>query len=107
MPLGVFGVWWNRHAVARVGWPSLRALGPLFVVLLMQIHYLVFMIPKLGPSNDVDLFFSVYFTLAFVVGLVLDTRLTDESKAVSTRYLILSAAAGGSIPALLFNLLAG
>jgi hypothetical protein len=40
--------------------------------LLYQITYFFFMIPKLGPLKDVDLFFSVYLTIAFTAGLLTD-----------------------------------
>lgn len=40
--------------------------------LLYQFVYFFFMIPKLGPLKDIDLFFSVYLTIAFTAGLLVD-----------------------------------
>jgi len=46
----------------------LLALG----LLAWQSFYLVFMVPKLGPRQDIDLFFGVYVTIAFCAGLAAD-----------------------------------
>jgi hypothetical protein len=37
-----------------------------------QVYYFVFMIPKMGPLVDVDLFFTTYLTVAFMAGAMLD-----------------------------------
>lgn len=39
---------------------------------LWQVFYFFFMIPRLGPTNDIDLFFSVYITVPFFAGWLLD-----------------------------------
>jgi hypothetical protein len=37
-----------------------------------QLHYMFFMIPKMGPTRDIDLFFTTYVVLAFTTGWLLD-----------------------------------
>ena len=37
-------------------------------------YFMVFMIPKFGPRNDVDLFFIQYITFSFFAGHLLDRR---------------------------------
>jgi hypothetical protein len=46
----------------------LLALG----LLAWQGFYMLFMVPKLGPRQDIDLFFAVYITVAFCAGLAAD-----------------------------------
>ncbi|MGM0983738.1 MAG: hypothetical protein ACQEXG_09965 [Pseudomonadota bacterium] len=61
-----------------------------------QLYYFVFMIPKLGPFLDIDLFFSFYLILAVVAGAMCDkclSVLTEKSQQV-VRYYLLSACAG-------------
>lgn len=66
-----------------------------------SIAYLLLMMPKLGPMQDLDLFFSSYLALAFVAGMQLErcsqrTRtmlllVWFASSAVSTAYLFMLA----------------
>jgi hypothetical protein len=49
-------------ALALIGW---------------QGFYLVFMVPKLGPERDIDLFFGVYAVVAFCAGLAADALWPD------------------------------
>jgi hypothetical protein len=44
-----------------------------------HLYYLAFMVPRLGPTADVDLFFPTYLTVAFVAGLLLDTTRTART----------------------------
>ena len=39
-------------------------------IIALHLHYLLFMIPKLGPVQDIDLFFQVFVVLAFFAGYV-------------------------------------
>jgi len=64
------------------------------------------MIPKLGPRQDVDLFFSAYLTAAFLVGTLLD-RLVGRSASRSRNVLFVSAAALGAAAASLAFLAVG
>ena len=50
-------------------------------LVLVQLYYIVFMVPRLGPIGDVDLFFTTYLTLAFMAGLLLDVVRTDATPA--------------------------
>ena len=47
--------------------------------LVLQALYFLFMIPKLGPLRDIDLFFTVYLTVGFVAG-VLGDKLLDAAR---------------------------
>jgi hypothetical protein len=49
------------------------------IFLIWQTYYFIFMIPKLGPYRDVDLFFSFYLALSFVAGVLLDKAFSDLS----------------------------
>lgn len=66
--VGAARVLWGRRADvlrdARL-WLALALLA-------WQGFYLVFMVPKLGPERDIDLFFAVYITVAFCAGLAAD-----------------------------------
>ena len=58
----------------------------------------IWMIPRLGPVVDIDLFFSVYLTLAFLAGLLLDLE-EDEPGALTRPILtaaVLAAASASS-----------
>jgi hypothetical protein len=54
--------------------PALRDVRPWLGAALVgwHVYYLVFMVPRLGPTADIDLFFPTYLTLAFMVGLLVD-----------------------------------
>lgn len=47
-------------------------------LILWQVYYFVFMVPRLGPAADVDLFFSTYLVVAFAIGWLFDVRRTDD-----------------------------
>ncbi len=64
---------------------SLKHFVFLGCVILYQMVYFFFMIPYLGTITDIDLFFSVYFALAFCAGWMIDqginkTRTIDQTK---------------------------
>ncbi len=88
------GGWWTVPLLAvgaRTAWTSIgpdrrpvlrdaRAwLGAALVA--WHLYYLVFMVPRLGPMADIDLFFPTYLTLAFMVGLLLDRAHTDRTSS--------------------------
>ncbi len=79
------GGWWAVPLLVTATWRAARAglvtwaacrhdvRMPLGIALVgVQVYYLVFMLPRLGPVGDVDLFFTTYLTLAFMAGLVVD-----------------------------------
>lgn len=61
------------------------------ILFLWQIFYFIFMIPKLGPILDIDLFFSFYLTFSYLIGLVLDRHfsLMEVSRALVAKYYLL------------------
>lgn len=84
------GGWWALPlvvvAACRAVWTSPERsrrgrvwLGAALVV--SQLYYIVFMVPRLGPVGDVDLFFTTYLTLAFMAGLLLDSARTSATSA--------------------------
>ena len=53
----------------------------LLLMVLWQIFYYIFMVPRLGALQDIDLFFTVYLAFAFIAGLLCDevvNQLSDE-----------------------------
>ena len=86
------------RAACFTGKPNLsRVLFIAFV--LWQILYFVFMIPKLGPFVDIDLFFSVYFLLAMLAGLICDKWISYMSGRAGklARYYIMAACLGAGL----------
>lgn len=67
------------------------------VVFIWQLSYFILMIPKLGPSKDVDLFFSFYLLSALLVGLAIDATLDKSASESTVQYLILSMVSGSSL----------
>ena len=57
------------------------------------IYYSVFMIPKLEPARDVDLFWPAYLAWAFISGRLVDAARTSSR----ARYLVLCVVTGASI----------
>jgi hypothetical protein len=73
--LPAFAVGSVRLARRRELWPGLaREPRSWLAALLLATHlgYLAFMVPKLGPARDVDLFFNAYLVAAFFAGWLLD-----------------------------------
>jgi hypothetical protein len=90
-------------AVAAAGSARLRrgalreprlALGALLAG--FELYYLVFMMPKLGPHDDVDLFFHVYVVLTFLAGLLLHRLLEAPGRPPLAAHLLLCAALGNA-----------
>lgn len=85
------------RAACFTGKPNLsRVLFIAFV--LWQILYFVFMIPKLGPFVDIDLFFSVYFLLAMLAGLICDkwiSYMSDRAGRLARYYLVAACLGAG------------
>ncbi len=68
------------------------------IFLLYQIVYFFFMIPKLGPLMDIDLFFPVYLTIAYIAGILADhyARILPEEKSRRYSFICLALVAGNS-----------
>lgn len=79
-----------------------KNLLPGLVILAWQWFYFLFMIPKLGPVKDVDLFFTTYLVTAFFAG-----KLLDSGKEELTRLFSLAALLGNTVVILLYLLLWG
>ena len=65
-------------------------------------YYVTFMIPKLGPARDVDLFSFVYTLIAFFAGFLWDILLRGKSYAQTANFFLTSVALGGSMASLVF-----
>lgn len=80
-PLLVFGLIsfavTGRDRALEIRSPELLSLLALLGAIAL---YLLFMVPKLGPVRDVDLFFPAYLATAFAAGFYADTRLEGIAK---------------------------
>ncbi len=85
---------------------SLLAIG---LVVLWQCIYFIIKIPRLGPVNDIDLFFSVYITLAFATGLLFENILQNHfpEKLNQWRNVIFSIYIGNTAITILFLVFRG
>lgn len=89
-------------AIGALGASLRRRRAPALVVPAVaigwQLFYLLFMIPKLGPTQDLDLFFSVYLLSAVLAGSLVDKGLPllPASRQVLARSLILATAVAGN-----------
>ncbi len=94
-------------------WTSTKheLLTALFLGLFMlwQVFYFVFMIPRLGVIQDIDLFFTVYLTMAYIGGWVVDKAALQfsEDKANLLKRICFSAFLGNSMYAGLYLILLG
>ena len=68
--IGLFG-WAVRRVGRRVTWRDGRVAAAL-LLLGWQTYYFLFMLPRMGPTRDIDLFFTTYLTVAFFVGRLVD-----------------------------------
>ncbi|MBI5951390.1 MAG: hypothetical protein HY865_07015 [Chloroflexi bacterium] len=81
---------------------------PLLVILFAwQLFYFVFMLPRLGPKTDIDLFFSFYICLAFTAGYVWDYIKKRESFSDRINDMIVPTVAANTVVTLFFLLRAG
>ncbi|HRX70687.1 MAG: hypothetical protein H6973_12405 [Gammaproteobacteria bacterium] len=78
------------ECLSIVDWKNiLKNINFLFYGLLFwQIYYFIFMIPKLGPSRDFDLFFGLYIVLSFMAGALLDDQFEREKIRKIFKYYI-------------------
>lgn len=86
------------HRLVKV--PGFLAVVAFFV---WQAFYFIFMIPRLGPVDDIDLFFTVYITFAFFSGMLVDLlaaeKTPDERKFI--QLVVFAMFTGSTAPALL------
>jgi len=69
--------------IRRRMFPFVRNWGKfaLFIaIVLQQLYYLVFLVPKLGVRADIDLFVFVYLTSSYFAGFILDRLLLRQSQ---------------------------
>jgi hypothetical protein len=77
------------------------------VIAAWQLVYLVFYIARLGPRKDIDLFFSTFILVAYVVGSMAD-RLVERKLLSNGGVLTLTGAAlGGTTIALVYAVVLG
>ena len=96
MPLLIVGVLFElrrlaKHGLARAVLRDARTWLGVFV-LCWQFYYFTFMIPKIGPTRDVDLFWPTFTVTAFLAG-----RLLDASDRPRLHFALLCAVAGSAI----------
>lgn len=107
------GGWWTWALLAAAAVLAVRRRAPgtwreprVWLGLLLvawHAYYLVFMIPRLGLPEDVDLFFSVYLLAAFLAGHLLDRiGVTREPRLVAALLVLAGTGLAGTAPALLW-----
>lgn len=62
------------------------------VILVWNLSYLLYAIPKLGPILDIDMFFMVYITIAFFSGALLDKNTNIKHRIIVPLYILSSSA---------------
>lgn len=75
-------------------------------IIASQLYYLFFMIPKIGPTGDFDLFFPTFVVIAFFAGLAFD-RLAELQEHHHDQALTSTAALFGNTVMLLMFILRG
>lgn len=58
--------------IKKIQFKNLKKILFLGLFLGYQVFYFIFLIPKLGPVADIDLYFTVYITFAFIAGFLGD-----------------------------------
>jgi hypothetical protein len=84
--------------------PRVPLLAMLFI---WQLFYFVFMLPKLGPRTDIDLFFSFYIFLAFVTGHILDFIKSQLQLDYKIDSIVIPAVAANAVVTLFFLVVVG
>lgn len=68
------------------------------LLVVLAITFLIFMLPLLGPTRDIDLYFISMFVLLLLLGTRLDIIIKDSADPATVRWEILRVAAWGSAP---------
>ncbi len=74
-------------------WMALAIIG-------LHLHYLLFMIPKLGPVQDIDLYFQVFIVLSFFAGYVWDAVQNNRDNKSWLHFVLISIMVGYSVAVL-------
>lgn len=83
LPLLFVGIFWFGWKKKRFQmFQNANPAPALLVCLILQVLYFWFMLPKLGPVQDIDLFFTVYLIFGFIAGMLLDTILESTSSGM-------------------------
>lgn len=79
------------------------------ILVIWQFVYFLLMIPKFGPRDDVDLFFSVYIASAFAAGLMIDVLVREAPPEVArlVRGVVFSICVGTSAFVLIYLMAPG
>ncbi len=95
-----------KRILRQAGKLTLLLMG---LFLLFQVAYLFFMIPYLGMVTDIDLFFTVYLTLAFTAGWLVDavTAEMENDKKIKVKNAAFSFCAGSSVMVLIYFMFLG
>ena len=90
------------------GWVKKAALV-LGLQLLFQLAYFVFMLPRLGSVQDIDLYFTAYLSLAFCTGWLVEklTEKLDEKKQAHAHLAVFSLCAGSTAVVSLYLIFLG
>lgn len=82
LPLVAGGVLAARQMGSRRSWRVLAdARAPFAIALVVwQVFYFLFMIPRLGPTIDIDLFFVTYLAVSCIGGWLLDRTLRPSHR---------------------------
>jgi len=96
-------------AAKRILRKFITAPRSLLLILLFawQLFYFVFMIPRLGPRIDIDLFFSFYICLAFTTGYILDFIKNQAQLDYRIDDIVIPAVAANAVVALFFLVIIG
>lgn len=100
--IGLIGAIWQTIKGKKLrGWPNTN-LGLALSIIFFLAYYIIFMIPKLGIPQDVDLFFFVYVLSAFFAGYLWDWLLRDKSYRLSANFFLTAMVLGESLALLAF-----
>ncbi len=89
------------------GDPLDRRLWLALAIAAQQLHWAVFMVPKLGPRQDLDLFFGAYLTAVLLIGAWLDRRLRRDPARARVASFVTAAALGAAAASLVVLVVAG
>ena len=84
--------------------PRIPLLAALFI---WQLFYFVFMLPRLGPRTDIDLFFSFYICLAFLTGYILDFIKDQTQLGHKIHDMVIPAVIANAVVTLFFLVVVG
>jgi hypothetical protein len=105
LALVVIGIIWAVWQTIRSGqllyWLNTN-LGLALSTIFFLAYYVIFMIPKLGIPQDVDLFSFAYVLFAFFAGYLWDWLLHDKPYRLSANFFLTAFVLGESLALLVF-----